>query len=122
MRYLQRFINEVKKHRDYDGLPIGIKNDILVVLNKVEDMKKELLEAYKNESLQILMETMSIGQYDGSDHVSDDYLGLFLENRSLGDDLHQNICFMNSVMQCLFAMPQFVQVIDQLDQQFGARF
>ena len=120
--YLHRFTDQVKKHPQYKGLSDGLKSDVVAVRKVVERLHDELLETYKNDYVLAQMETISIGQYDGSDCVNEDYKGLYLENKILGDDLHQNICFINSIMQCLFAIPQFIQVIDQMDQQFGTRF
>ena len=64
-------MNLVKQHPQYDdlaGVPVGIQRDIVVVLNKVDSLKEEILSTYTEDKSSSSEddETFVIPQVDGA--------------------------------------------------------
>ena len=148
MRYLDRYHIKIRQHPQFTEIPIGIKRDIAIVLGKTEELKKALYNSFSMEleensetsveedianmsivgdSVSDIQDTISVDQLDGSDSYpisspKSDFTGVLLENYRITPELHQYICFINSVIQALFSLPRFIELLPQIDEQFGSRF
>ena len=152
MRYLKIFLDktQIKRHPQFREIPFDIKKHVPYVLKTAEELKKALLNSFSKEFdnmsneksiegciadlsiegntvLEDNQDTIIVDQLDGSDSypidcAKSDFTGVCLENQRINEQLHQYICFINSVIQALFSLRRFIELLPQLDEQFGSRF
>ena len=139
LKFLIRYMDQIKHHPEYDrrvGLPSDIKKFNAIVLQKTEELKVQLLNKYSteffvesvknsssdSEKLNDSLSDLHINQLDGTDLDTNDFFGICLENKRIDENLHMNSCFMNCIINCLFSIQQFVQLLPTLDNNFGSKF